>query len=170
MSKETLTLRLAGLPLGHSVHEGALEFAVLDAAECEEPCRLRVRCDVDNLGTRLHVRGGATGSARSTCHRCLVAFERRVEAGFDLTVEKGLLGAAGDEIVGVTEHAVEFDLSPYVREAVILEEPIQLLCTPACRGLCPQCGADLNQGACGCAPALDERWSLLRDRIRPPEF
>jgi uncharacterized protein len=38
-----------------------------------------------------------------------------------------------------------------VREAVVLEEPIQLLCRSDCRGLCAQCGQDWNQGPCGCA-------------------
>jgi uncharacterized protein len=33
-----------------------------------------------------------------------------------------------------------------------MDLPIQVLCDPNCRGLCSQCGANLNEGDCGCAP------------------
>jgi uncharacterized protein len=170
MTDATLILRLVGLPPGHSKYEGHVEFTVLDAAGVEEPYRVDVRCEADNLGMRVHVRGDVTGSARSVCHRCLANFARPVEAHFALTLQRGLAAGDSDDIVGVPENAAEFDLSPHVREAVILEEPIQLLCAPDCRGLCPQCGADLNQGACGCAPVRDERWAPLRDLPGLPEI
>ena len=170
MSNEDLILRLAGLPLGRSEHEGALGFAVLDAAENDEPYQVRVRCEVDNLGKRMHVRCHLAGRATSSCHRCLNVFERCIDTSFELTLQKGLEGVRDDDIVYVPEHATEFDLSPYVREAVILDEPIQLLCKTDCLGLCPRCGADLNLGRCGCAPGEDERWEPLRDLSMPPEF
>jgi uncharacterized protein len=40
------------------------------------------------------------------------------------------------------------ELSPIVREEGILAVPIQALCTPDCKGLCSQCGQNLNQGDC----------------------
>ena len=43
------------------------------------------------------------------------------------------------------------------------------LCRPDCRGLCAQCGADLNEGSCGCeAEATDPRLSALRAFLREP--
>ncbi|NLL36243.1 MAG: DUF177 domain-containing protein [Fretibacterium sp.] len=42
------------------------------------------------------------------------------------------------------------DLADQVWETLLLLLPIRLLCKEDCRGLCPECGADLNQGPCGC--------------------
>jgi uncharacterized metal-binding protein YceD (DUF177 family) len=170
MPNESLKLRLAALPAGHSEMEGDLRFSVLDAAEEEEPYEVAVRCEIDQLGPRVHLRCRVRGQARSGCHRCLEPFRRPVDTEFQLTLQKGLEVAGDEDLVSVPENAVEFDLAPHVREAVVLEEPIQLLCRPDCRGLCPRCGADLNQVACGCAPLVDERWAPLGDLPRSPEF
>ena len=44
----------------------------------------------------------------------------------------------------------EIDLSDVLNEQVVLCLPHQVLCQEACKGLCPQCGSDLNEGACRC--------------------
>jgi uncharacterized protein len=142
-----------------------VEFAVLDAAGEGEPYAVEVDCEVESLGSRIHVRGEVQGTAQSCCHRCLQRFGRPVAARFEVTLQKGVTGADSDDIVGVPENAAEYDLAPQVREAVILEEPIRLVCRPDCRGLCARCGVDLNQGACGCPPEDDPRWAPL-ERLR----
>jgi uncharacterized protein len=53
------------------------------------------------------------------------------------------------------------DLEPLAREAVLLELPLAPLCADNCRGLCQQCGTNLNDGPCACLPPLDARWSGL---------
>ncbi len=62
----------------------------------------------------------------------------------------------------------QLDLEPMARDAVLLELPLAPLCREECRGLCPSCGANLNEGGCACQPALhDPRWAALdalRDR------
>jgi uncharacterized protein len=60
----------------------------------------------------------------------------------------------------------QVDLADMVRDAALLELPIAPLCSEACQGLCPQCGADRNQGECGCEPEQgDPRWAAL-DELR----
>ncbi|RMH31097.1 MAG: DUF177 domain-containing protein [Nitrospirae bacterium] len=66
--------------------------------------------------------------------------------------------------------------APIFREHVILATPLQPLCTPECRGLCQDCGQNLNHGVCGCAdkPAYSPHFANLQalaDRIessQPP--
>jgi DUF177 domain-containing protein len=59
------------------------------------------------------------------------------------------------------EHG-QIDLAPMVREEVLLAVPDAPLCRPDCAGLCPTCGADLNDGPCGCpTEVVDERWAAL---------
>ena len=54
------------------------------------------------------------------------------------------------------------DLGMLAREALLLELPWAPVCAEDCRGLCPDCGADLNRGECRCRPSWrDERWAGL---------
>jgi uncharacterized protein len=56
------------------------------------------------------------------------------------------------------------DLDGLAREALVLALPAQVVCSEGCRGLCSQCGRDLNKGACSCAVGeIDDRWSRLKD-------
>ena len=55
----------------------------------------------------------------------------------------------------------ELDLEPLARDAVLLDLPLAPLCSEECLGLCPQCGANWNEGSCGCPPVTDARWSAL---------
>jgi len=55
------------------------------------------------------------------------------------------------------------DLGDAVREEVTLAMNPYVVCDPACRGLCPRCGANLNEGSCDCAEEeVDPRWEALR--------
>ncbi len=54
------------------------------------------------------------------------------------------------------------DLEPLARDAVLLELPLAPLCRADCQGLCPMCGADLNQAGCDCpVGGADPRWAAL---------
>lgn len=59
------------------------------------------------------------------------------------------------------------DLGPLIRDALLLELPIAPVCQADCQGLCPTCGADLNEGPCGCEAVSDPRWAVL-DVLREP--
>jgi uncharacterized protein len=59
--------------------------------------------------------------------------------------------------------AVEFDLGPYVREALLLTAPDTPHCREDCRGLCAHCGVDLNEEPCRCeGREPDSRWEGLK--------
>lgn len=170
MSDAPLQLRWTGLPEGHSRLEGRVEFTALDAAEEDEAYDVALTADVDNFGSRIRITGRIEGHARSTCHRCLESFDRVVCSTLDLMLQHG--GTAGaedsDEILAIPATESVVDLTPWVREAVLLEEPIQLLCASDCRGLCSSCGANLNSGPCACGPRDDPRWAPLRElRLEP---
>ena len=113
------------------------------------------------------------------CDRCLAPVEQRVETPFLLLVmpRGGRQAGAHDrerevarEELGVLEVAGEtLETEPVVAEQVELNLPTHPLCRDDCAGLCPRCGRNLNQGACGCAPpAPDPRWgalAALRDKL-----
>jgi uncharacterized protein len=108
---------------------------------------------VEAIGT---VRASWTGS----CARCLQpahgTLEGEVSEVFESPHEEG-------ETYPL-EHD-EIDLEPLARETVVLELPQAPLCREECLGLCPDCGADRNEGTCSCAPPMDPRWAAL-DQLR----
>ena len=59
------------------------------------------------------------------------------------------------------------DITEPVRESLLLAVPLQSLCREDCRGLCPVCGADRNEGDCGCdATTVDPRLAALKQFIK----
>ena len=166
---DRFVIALAQLDLGASRHEADLELTLADAAGEAEAYSVHVVGDVENLGTRLHVRMQVHGRADCCCHRCLEPFQRAVDAGAEFVVQVGDQGL-GEDAATVDEDAVELDLTPQVRETLIVEEPIRAVCRPDCQGLCPQCGANRNLTACGCRPIPDARWDALKKlagRVEP---
>jgi len=62
-----------------------------------------------------------------------------------------------------TYEGKELDLRPAVREQILLSLPPAPLCSEDCKGLCPRCGKDLNEGECGCdRTVMDPRWAALK--------
>ena len=96
---------------------------------------------------------------RAECRRCLREVSGEVDVEFRELFERapkdGETYALGHE---------EIDLGPLIREGLLLALPLAPLCEAGCQGICPTCGADLNEGPCGCAPAgRDPRWAALDD-------
>ena len=60
---------------------------------------------------------------------------------------------------------MRFDLDGLVREDIFLALPPRFLCKEDCKGLCPVCGIDLNNGECGCKKPTDSRWDSLKDLL-----
>jgi uncharacterized protein len=85
------------------------------------------------------------------CSRCLK------ETALDVVAEEEefVPTAAGGWVESESSPFVQemvVDVSGLSREALVLGLPPRVLCSEECRGLCVQCGADLNQGVCGCEP------------------
>jgi uncharacterized protein len=110
------------------------------------------------------------------CQRCLAEVTEPVTEDVELLVLRHDPGAGEEERelqekdLGVlVVKGEELDLGPVLLEQIQLNVPMRPLCREECAGLCPTCGADLNQGPCRCGPqAPDPRWSglaALRDSL-----
>ncbi|MDQ3986267.1 MAG: DUF177 domain-containing protein [Actinomycetota bacterium] len=107
------------------------------------------------------VTGAVTGRATLECARCLVPFvspvtvdlcELFVAPGHETSAEEDSYRIAGREI----------HLEPMLRDALTLALPLNPLCRPDCKGLCPHCGRNLNEGSCDCREdETDPRWAEL---------
>jgi uncharacterized protein len=91
------------------------------------------------------------------CRRCLA--EAR---GTLATTVRELFEPDSDEEETYPLKGDQIDVGPLVRDAVLLELPLAPLCREACAGLCPECGANRNEGDCGHKPDdRDPRWAAL---------
>ena len=101
---------------------------------------------------------------QGSCRRCLRPLEETIVVDVDERYAER--PAEHDEAFPI-EHG-QIDLTPVLREHVLLAVDDARLCRPDCPGLCPVCGADLTAGPCQCDTAVvDDRWSAL-DQLRNP--
>ena len=118
----------------------------------------------------LRVWGRVAGCIALDCSRCLCRFELAVDSRFDQTFSPVRVNEeAEEEIELATEDLAvrplegdTVDLVGLAREQLLLEVPLAPLCKDGCEGLCLSCGADLNQGTCGCNEPLDPRFAALK--------
>jgi uncharacterized protein len=110
------------------------------------------------------------------CARCLEPLVRGVAGHFDLIYrpqgadagveERSVSGAEADIAYYQGEGVV---LEDVLREQVLLAVPLKAVCSETCKGLCPQCGKNLNFESCSCEATPHERWGALhgiRDKLK----
>ncbi len=120
-------------------------------------------------GTELFFEGELEAPTGALCARCAEEFETLTERPFrfimtprSIAAEAGEGGEPDDGDYAVYD-GDEVNLSPLIREELLLALPSRPLCREDCRGLCPRCGTNLNQGECRCPePAGDPRLAVLR--------
>ena len=139
---------------------------------------VRVVCRLHRDGDILRIEGTVFARIAGQCSRCLDPLVKETFGTFELVVKRLLLGEHvppdtdraeemdGEQIVYVERHVTSFDITGYVRDAVILSLPLKVLCREDCGGLCPICGRNLNEGECGCSRTTgDPRWSTLAGMV-----
>lgn len=128
------------------------------------------------------VTGKLSHRVETTCSRCLETFVRTQTIEIDdefLPVIDVNTGAPlpepedGEAFRLDAEHVL--DLDEAIRQLALLEEPLNAICSEDCRGLCSECGANLNLGPCGCqqsgeGAAQGNFGTLLAERMRKAGF
>ena len=94
--------------------------------------------------------GGVT--VATVCDRCLADLE--LEMDIDETY---YLFPENTPDVDYFYSGEEIELDDFVRETIVMNMPGKVLCSEDCKGLCPKCGADLNQGKCGCEDSANNQ-------------
>ena len=86
------------------------------------------------------------------CGRCIAPFEVDIATIVELLFSIGSESSEESEADERYYDGETLDISEDVRQALVLEIPAWPLCSETCKGLCPQCGAELNISACSCEP------------------
>lgn len=132
---------------------------------------------LDKVGNEIFVRGYTAAEIELTCSRCLNSFRKEVSLDISLAYHP-LSELKGDEVYELHDEEMEvdfysgdeIDIDSLIEEELILSIPMKPLCREDCRGLCPNCGADLNISSCECPmEAMDERFAILKKLLKKGE-
>lgn len=132
-----------------------------NAFRVTSPVDLRIRVHKD--GTRYRLVGRVRASLELGCSRCLEPFALAVDAAFDLRYSPAAEAADSEEreLQSADLNAASYsdesiDLQQLVEEQFYLALPMKPLCRQECKGLCPQCGTNLNVETCDCDPHWED--------------
>ena len=144
---ELLDIGSDGLDVEGEVPVEALECREEDPVRCISPIACRLHCQI--VTDELLVDGTLSAELALRCRRCDCRFSGQLDAllyHFDLALDP---------------MPESVDLTADIREAIILAFPSHPICRETCKGLCAQCGTNLNDETCGCQPPADDRWGAL---------
>ena len=98
---------------------------------------LKIKVEVSRITNAVTVHVALSALLYSTCSRCIndleIDFKKNIQMNYSVSKLEPVI-----------------DLDPDIREEIILDYPIKPLCKPDCKGLCPKCGKNLNEGGCTC--------------------
>lgn len=155
-----------GLSVHHIYPQAELVLAG-EGARLSGPCELSLQATrADN---RVELIGKISTAVEFECDRCLTRLELPVGESFDLLYIPPL-GIENEHELGEDDLSLGFyqdgviDVDDIAREQIELALPMARLCAEDCRGLCPECGANLNHGECDCSKdRIDDRWTALKE-------
>lgn len=110
----------------------------IDAPGINASSPVEIRAEALKSQDRLELTIGLESAVTMQCSRCL----RETEFTFTKNFRLDYLLTKQDTAIDITED---------VRQELMLEYPLRPLCKPDCKGLCPKCGENLNEGDCKCA-------------------
>jgi uncharacterized protein len=147
-------INLGTLPDGRSRVRVVAEPLQLDLPAADWPGEVRGDLGLDRSGDLVSVRGRVQATARLECVRCLEAFDLPLDVEMAVVADRAGGPRRLEEDLEADSYMQfhdgrQLDLGGEAREALLLELPITPHCREECRGLCPRCGANLNQGPCG---------------------
>jgi len=142
--------------------------------ENTEPDTAHVLLSFIKFGKNVQVEGSIHVSVSMKCSRCLgdfgypldIAFREEYSPSEELDRE-GERELTGGEMNLAFYSNDEIDIGELVKEQVLLALPMKPLCSEKCRGICPACGANLNERACECrAENIDPRLAPLKRLLK----
>ena len=123
-----------GLVLEETISPQSLD---LETEDVKFRGNLKVRATVSKITNAVAVEAELVAPVHMTCSRCLADVDVEINKKLKLNYQ---VDSGRDTI----------DIGQDIREEIILDYPLNPLCKPDCKGLCPTCGRPLNEGGCTC--------------------
>ena len=137
-------------------YDVAEQITLADAAHT-----IRGSVKLFRAGDGLWVTAELESSLPCTCSLCLEEYAQPIALIIDEeTQSAGALKEEESERLRIDDDIL--DLTEAVRQYLEIAAPMKPICRPGCKGICPGCGANLNDGVCGCdSVPRDPRWGAL---------
>ena len=120
---------------------------------------------VRNTAGVLLMKGNITTTIHGTCDRCAAEFDRKIDFPIDVVLVTELSNEENEDEWVFPLQGDSADLDDIVRTVFVLNLDSKLLCSDDCKGLCPHCGKNLNDGPCNCQKELDPRFAALKQLL-----
>lgn len=137
---------------------------------------VNVEGELRKVSTQYILRSTIHASYVRECDRCLAETQKDVSIPMDIYYRMALdERGAGDDKDDIEMRTLHPDqesivLDEEVRQTILLEIPLKVLCSEGCLGICPGCGVDLNKERCGCEQSeIDPRWAKLAEVFKKKE-
>ena len=142
------------LPFEYEMDLSDLEFS--GCSSLKKP--VKIKGAAKNRAGVVFIELTAEYTISAPCDRCAADIERKESLPLTYVVVQETEGEDTEDFVVAEDQKVDID--PLVRDDIVIRYPSKLLCSPDCKGLCPNCGKNLNEGDCDCAkeqtdPRLD---------------
>ena len=126
------------------------------------PLRVTGRLSAAGAG-KFYWHGRFEGDLTMPCRRCLTDATAHVQEEVHVIFAEADAEETEDpDVYVLDERSNRIDLRPAVRQEWLLHVPSFVECREDCKGICPTCGKDLNEGPCDCPESRDARWDALR--------
>lgn len=171
--------QIKGKEFSHEFEENPQVFPIIAEMvknrQCEFLKPFNIRLKAFRVREIFEVQGTLRTSVRLPCSRCLKDFDTPLASDFELSYTKeipGLMDVFDEEEIELKVEEIgmfyfkgeEINLQQGIQEQVVMAFPLQPLCDENCKGLCPRCGSDLNQGDCGCKRELGaNKFAVLKN-------
>jgi uncharacterized protein len=171
-------MELRKIRFDEAFQPGQIEFAGEEGGDFEQVAPLEAKGSAELLAHtdgEVRVQGRYRVEFTTQCDRCLGRARFSLDQGFDLFYrpmsdiahEEEVEIDAGEAEIGFYEGG-GIELEDILREQVLLALPMQLVCSEACKGICPVCGKNRNETDCDChLQTADDRWGALRNLTEP---
>jgi Predicted metal-binding, possibly nucleic acid-binding protein len=127
---------------------------------------ITVKASITNTGDYLLAEGGIKAELTLECSRCTEKFNYTAESHFEEKFSNSHDKMENDEDIIIFE-GDSIDLTDVVIGNLLLSLPMKYICSENCKGLCPQCGKNINTGKCDCKNEdLDPRLEVLKNFLK----
>ena len=123
------------------------------------------RGTVRNTAGVLMMEGNVSTTIHGICDRCASPFDREVTFPIEVVLVTELANEENEDEWVFPLEGDSADLDDIVRTVFVLNLDSKLLCKEDCKGLCPKCGKNLNEGPCNCQKELDPRFAALKQLL-----
>ena len=152
----------ASVPFSVSVDLSDLRYGV--SCPVSEP--VVAQGVVRNTAGVLLMKGNVTTTIHGICDRCAAEFDRFIDFPIDVVLVTELSNEENEDEWVFPLEGDSADLDDIVRTVFVLNLDSKLLCRDDCKGICPRCGRNLNDGPCQCEKELDPRFAALKQLLQ----